>query len=1114
MILFRILVGLILLCGLAAEPALAQTTFASITGAVTDPNGAAVPGASIEATHLQSNYRYTAQSNEIGHYTLSQLREGEYTLRARSPGFKEFVAQNIQLVSRDLRRIDIRLELGSVETTVEVTAGATLIETDTARIGDSKGANALKVLPLNTRSLYDFLGLSPGVVGAGGGQATRRFAGSRVNQSDQSIDGITVSNGFDGTQISPLVSYIESYEEVRVDMANNTADIGSVGQVTVISKSGSNQFHGALFDYYSTPWFRARNPFALARGTGVRHAPGGTVGGPIVLPKIYNGRNKSFYFFSFETSRGSAVQQLLNPTVPLPAWRQGDFSALLPRTVVRDPSTGQPFPNNRIPTQRLNAVSQRIQERFYPLPNFGDPNVFSPQNYREQKTRQFDPSTYYTIRLDHRFSEKSFLFGRWTWNRQHSRGYESNLPTVGIRWQTRDTRAMNVSYTHNIRPTLVTESRWGLAYNDNPRNGPLMGKQIVQELGIQGLVDNLPDINGIFKVAFTGIGITGITQTDWRHPGFKNFAQQFQEHVNWFRGRHTLKTGVIVSRVKFSDSQAPGALFGSVSFSDRFTGTGCPPGDRCGHPYADFLLGIPTSASRAAPQVLIDRLRWAADFFVTDDFKVTPRLTLNLGLRYEWHPAWSESSGRQSVFDIETGRIVVPDGSLDKISPLLPRGYVDVIEAREARLPGDTLLRTDRNNLAPRIGLAYRPWGNNTVIRAGFGIFYDVVPRAVSAGGAPFVINEPGFTNPAGNPTVIFPRVFPASVAGPTTVTLPSAIRADLRDPFSMQYNLTVEHQRWNTGFRLSYIGTNTRQGEWSYNINQPVPDSRPYVDKPRRFLRYPAISYLSNGAGHAYHSMTAEVKRQMRRGLHLQGSWVWARDIGDLDRGGSPENAYDRGRERGVWLDMPTHRVTGNFIYQLPFGKGRPWLSSAGRGLQALVGGWEITGVYAFYSGQFLTPLWTGPDPVGVAFTSSRTPAQVTIRPIHLRDANLPESQRSVNRWFDPTAFAPQPLGPGQPLGPWPAPGQFGTAARGVIKGPGSNVWHAGLGKYFDLTEQLKLRWEVTATNLFNHPSYNNPGTNISRVGEVGVISGVGDVAVLDQADQRSFRMSLRLEW
>src|SRR5262245_3887518 len=315
-------------CLIAVPPNLAQTTFGSLTGSITDVGAAAIPNVAIEATHIRSNYKYTTQSNEVGNYTLPQLREGEYTLRAVAPGFREFVAQGIQLAAREERRIDIRLEVGPLETLVEVTAGATLIETETARIGDSKDAIALKTLPLNTRSLYSFLALTPGVLGAGGGQATRRFAGSRVNQSEQSIDGITVSNGFDGTQISPLVSYIESYQEVRVDMANNSADIGSVGQVTIVSKSGTNEFHGNLFDYYSTPWFRARSPFAAARGSGVSHQPGGSVGGPIRIPKIYNGRNRSFFFFSFETARGSNVLQLLNPTVAPTPWRSGDFSTL------------------------------------------------------------------------------------------------------------------------------------------------------------------------------------------------------------------------------------------------------------------------------------------------------------------------------------------------------------------------------------------------------------------------------------------------------------------------------------------------------------------------------------------------------------------------------------------------------------------------------------------------------------------------------------------------------------------------------------------------------------------------------------------------------------------
>src|SRR5574340_367181 len=448
---------------LAALPAAAQTTFATITGTVTDPTGAAVPGAQISAVHAGSGYKYSAQSNAAGNFTLAQLREGDYTLRVQAAGFKEFAVQNITLVSLDVRRIDAQLEVGAVDTRIEVTAGATLIETETARISDSKAAKQLSALPLNTRGLWNFVGLSPGVVQAGNDSSTRRFSGSRANQSDASIDGITLSNQYDGTQISPLVSQIESFEEIRVDMANNTAEFGGIGQVTIVTKSGANQPHGAVYDYYSTPWFRARNPFSPQRGTGIRHNPGASVGGPVFLPKIYDGRNRSFFYFSLESGRGS--QQLSNdrPTVPAAPWRTGDF------------------------TRESSAIR--------------DPNAFHGQNFQIQRLRPYDPNTYITVRGDHRFTERHFVFGRYTWNRSYSRGFDSSLPAIGQRWQTRDTRAVQMSYTATIHSDLVNEFRWGFAYNDNPRNGPLLGLEVTKSLGITGLVPNLPDVNGLYRVS-------------------------------------------------------------------------------------------------------------------------------------------------------------------------------------------------------------------------------------------------------------------------------------------------------------------------------------------------------------------------------------------------------------------------------------------------------------------------------------------------------------------------------------------------------------------------------------------------------------------------------------
>ncbi|MBI4877086.1 MAG: hypothetical protein HY822_20815, partial [Acidobacteria bacterium] len=269
-----------------------------------------------------------------------------------------------------------------------------------------------------------------------------------------------------------------------------------------------------------------------------------------------------------------------------------------------------------------------------------------------------------------------------------------------------------------------------------------------------------------------------------------------------------------------------------------------------------------------------------------------------------------------------------------------------------------------------------------------------------------------------------------------------------------------------------------------------------------RMFPRYPDIYYYTNGAGHQYHSLTAEMERHFRKGVSYQFSYVLARDIGDLERGENPEDAYNRARERSVWLDIPTHRVTGNFICELPFGKGKRFLSGANRVAAAIAGGWELSGVYSLYSGQFLTPTWSGPDPTGTRYTTSRTAPNVTLRPDHLRDANLPGGQRSVNRWFDPGAFAA------------PAAGRFGTSAKGVVKGPGSSVFNTGIAKNFSFGERARLRWEVTATNAFNHPNWSNPAMSITSLAQVGVISGTGEPSQLDASGARSLRTSFRIEW
>ena len=1094
--------GVLLL--LYSASAWGQTTFASITGTVTDATGAFVPNAKVTATNTETNIATSAVSNDAGNYTIAQLNQGTYNVTVQASGFREFVVQNVVLAARDVRRVDAKLEVGAVESNIEVSGGATLIETETARIYDTKNSMVLNTLPTNTRGMWAYLALAPNVQQQSGSSVTR-FAGSRVNENNWAIDGISFADGVDNTQTGPLANYIESFQEVKIDLSNNSAEFGSMGQVTIVSKSGTNSLHGTLFDYYSTPWFRARGFFDTARSTGIRHAPGGTIGGPVYIPKIYDGRNKTFFFYSFETARGSQITQNMNPTVPLAAWRAGDFSAL--STPVVDPTTGQPFPGNQIPASRINPVSQKLQDRFYPLPNYGDPNTYQKSNFRTALTRPYDPSTYWTTRIDHRFSDKDQVFGRYTWQRLWVRSYEGGLPTIGRRYQRRDDRAATVSHTHTFRPNLINELRWGYALNNNPINFnldacPNKGLQMVKDLGLVGLAPDLPDVCGVLNINWSGGVLSGVTQYPWRPVGYRTHTEEVQEHLSWFRGRHNVKFGMNMLRSEYDDYGANNNLFGNVTFSNRFTG----------QYYADFLLGIPTTVSRSFPPIRSDRNRWSYDFFALDDFKVNSKLTVNIGLRYELHLNWRENNDRISIFDVTSGQIVVPDGSLSKVSPIFPKNYVGVAEASSVGLPSRTLIHQDLNNFAPRVGIAYRPWGNNTVFRAGWGVFYNVVPLVYALGFAdiPFVLNEPSYTNPTNNPQVIFPRVFPATgTGGPSNVGLPAAENPNYRTPYSMQYNFTIERQQWNTGFRVSYIGTAMRKGAWAYNYNSPVPDDRPFIEKPRPFPNYPDITYVTNGAGHQYNGLTVEALRQLAGGLYFQSSWTWARDRYDMDYNWDfpswqyvSENPFDRQREVGPAQEIPTHRFSTNWIYELPFGRGRHFASHVSRLANLAIGGWELSGIFTVQTGQFLTPFWTGPDPVGIAYTES-DPAEVTIRPDILRNPNL--SQPSINRWFDPGAFAPPPGG------------RFGTSAKGVIKGPGVNVWSMGLHKDFFFGEKARLRWEMTATNIFNHPNWSNPSTDLTDQAGFGTITaatGATDGSTGDPAGPRAFRMGLRLQF
>jgi hypothetical protein len=898
---------------------------------------------------------------------------------------------------------------------------------------------------------------------------------------------------------------------METSLANNSAEFGALGQISVTSKSGTNQLHGDVFDRYTTSAFLSRNAFASQGPSEVEHALGGSLGGPVYIPKIYDGRDKTFFFVSYEEYTGSTTFNIFNDTVPTEPMQQGDFSSFLPAVKIYDPQTGQPFPGNVIPTNFINPVSQKIQAKFYPFPNFGNTSVFQAQNYREHLSYPRLTDDFTNSRIDQKISDKDSFFARVSW--QHNPGYETQgIPTLGPWIETRRDEADTLSYTHIFAPQVLNEFRFGFVYNNEPIFTDINGAQYTSSLGLQGLAPGLPtNVSGLPEISLTGTGITPLTDSEtYSNPGYLNRTYEFQDSVSWFHGKHDMKFGTEIGHIDWDNYSALANLFGSLTFAPTFTSGGITGQ---GNAYADFLLGIPTSVSESYPPIAQDAYRWFYNFFAQDDFKVTQRLTLNVGLRYQLSPYWSEQHDHIALFDPAIGKIVVPDGGLSSVSSLVPTSYVQVVDGSSAGLP-QNLMYTDMHDFAPRIGLAYRPWGTRTVFRAGFGVFYDAVPFGYYSLGStvPFVVEPPAYTNPVSNPPVILPRVFPATGSGgPSTITLPDAVNPHLPIPYTMQYNFTIEHQQWNTGFRISYVGTDLRQDTFSYNIDSPIPNTLPFVDKTANlpFPNYPGVDYYTNGSSFDYNGLTLEAQRAIKGGLYHQASYNWARDVGNYDWDGNllagPEDPFNFRRDWGPDQTYPTNRFTMNLMYQLPFGQGRHWLSGVSRALNEVVGGWQLSPIFTVQSGQFLTPEWSGSDPVGITYTTG-SPAQVTLRPDVDGNPNSGSLHNSA-QWFNTSVFSPPQLG------------QFGTAGVGTVKGPGLGVLDFAVMKelYFHGENGPRLQLQLQATNLLNRVNWSNPDTTLSDGPAFGTVSsegGVNGTATGDVPGPKAFYAVFKVVW
>lgn len=644
-----------------------------------------------------------------------------------------------------------------------------------------------------------------------------------------------------------------------------------------------------MFYYHTNSALNARSFFNPAKASSRRHNFGAWFGAPLVIPKLYDGRNRTFLMLAYEGTR-SPGGTYTNATVPTPAMRSGDFAAF---KAVNDPATGQPFPGGRIPASRINPVSRRLQDRFYTLPNFGDIGRFTTNNFRYL----FNNSTHFNnadVRVDQQIGSSNTLYARVGWIQFNNVTLEGKMPTIGQRTQLRNLRSGVLSDTHLFSPRLIDEFRLGFHRSRNPYHGPQLGLEVLEAMGSQG-VSNVPDAYGIPVVNITGLqALTQIEQA-------VNIEQSYQisNALTRIGGRHTLKMGFDLRRQNPHGETVPIGTYGTFNFTGGFSG----------HAYSDFLLGIPQQSQRTFPAPADRRLQWESGFFINDDFKVGPRVTLQLGLRYEYQTPTVQQLDTLYNFDTGAGRLLLVSESARQYVSRLFNPAIPIAVADGSRFPTGALWRPDRNNFAPRLGIAWRPTGSSDfAVRAGYGVFYDRIGMGLAGGFStgPFTPGAEVYTNRIAGGAALFqfPGPFPDSAAGASTAAPNvSAILPGARSPYVQQWNLSVEKAIAGVGYRVSYVGSKGTQLFYQRQANRPDPSATRFSQARRPYPLYGDLAQVAQGGNNNYHALQTEATRR-QGSLVFNFGYTWSNLIADVadngnDNGAMIENFHSRAADR-----------------------------------------------------------------------------------------------------------------------------------------------------------------------------------------------------------------------
>ena len=1043
---------------LIASVTSAQTSGGVFRGEVRDPSSAIVPHASIVIRSNETGTQTAAESNGDGLYVTPTLIPGSYTLSAVKPGFETEVFGPVTLEVNQTVRVDFGLNIGAASDSVQVEASGTqLLSTESAEISQVIVGKQVAEIPLNGRGWQQLINLSagvnPGAPGESGSPNPVNINGQRTKANLYLVDGVSTTSSTQGRGNDFNIP-LEDVREFSVQAGAYSAEYGNVagGVINLQSKSGTNNWHGSLFEFFRNDVLDAANFFSNQTGqpkNALRYNQfGGSVGGPIQ-------HNKTFFFADYQGTVTHNAQPMVT-SLPLSAQRAGNFSGAGSPIIYNPFSAGfarTPFANNTIPASLLDPAAMKITA-LLPQPNQFD-GAGNPLPFNNYAVTRMDTSNVesFDVRLDHQFSEKHNIFARESF--QNTGAFVPSifgLPLGGSILGSGATSARNqnagVGYTYTISPTLINELRLGLNRQTTSLTQEDYGQNLAQQFGIPGVntsqqTSGLSNVNvaGLFDIGGSLLTPLRLATTDWN----------FTEKITWIKGRHVIRLGFDYQHEMGSSGYL---VYGRGLYTFLNLSTSSLIGTPGGNAFASFLVGAPYQILRDQfPPGLVGLLSYRTGFFAQDDIKVSQRLTINLGARYDIMPYPREMHNRLSNFDPATGTMLIAGENTSQ-----------------------RLVNTDYKDLAPRVGLAYSP-SDKTVIRAGYGIgFIDPIGAAGALNSNQFNVPfynlgnitefpflPPTYTLSSNLPGLVMPS--PNAPTGNQRYIVPTG-----GNQYSQSWSFSVQ-RAINPAlmFEVAYVGTSGNRLLAASNINAALPGA---TDPTKRQPYGPAlgeIRELSNSAHSIYHGLQAKIEKRFSRGLYFLGSYTWSKSIDNQSNGTDnviasgqyPQDPLNTSLDRGLSSFDRPHVLVGSVVWEIPFGRGSAERSKARELVDGVFGGWQVSGILSAESGA----------PFSVLMSCADINAQGNnCRPNRLASGALPSDQRSIKQWFDTAAFA------------IPSTPEYGNAGRDILRAPGVNNIDLALSKSFPWgrveTRRLQIRSEFF--NTLNHTNLGVPVNSI----------------------------------